>query len=99
MGGPALELARLHLRVRECPDPGGYLDEPGRDQDVDAAVKRLVDAKKLHVDAAGRIERLAEELRPHLAAGIETRVNLKIARELGVTIPGEVLKRADRIVE
>ena len=26
-------------------------------------------------------------------------VNLKIARQLGVTIPGEVLKRADRIIE
>ncbi len=26
-------------------------------------------------------------------------VNLKIARELGVTIPGEVLKRADRIID
>jgi putative ABC transport system substrate-binding protein len=26
-------------------------------------------------------------------------INLKIARELGVTIPGEVLKRADRIID
>lgn len=71
--GVGRELARLHLRVRECTDPEGYLDEPGRDQDVDAVVKRLLDAKKLDIDAAGRVERLAEELRPHIAAGLETR--------------------------
>jgi ABC-type uncharacterized transport system substrate-binding protein len=26
-------------------------------------------------------------------------VNLKVARELGVTIPSEVLKRADQVIE
>ena len=67
------ELARLHLRVHKCADPKGYLDEPGRDQDVDAVVKRLVDAKKLDIDTAGRVKRLAKELRPHVAAGIATR--------------------------
>ena len=25
------ELSRLHHRIKECPDPQGYLDEPGRD--------------------------------------------------------------------
>jgi aminoglycoside phosphotransferase (APT) family kinase protein len=67
------ELARLHLRVRECADPEGYLDEPGRDQDVGAALQRLVDARKLDIDAAKRVERLAEELRPNSAEAIETR--------------------------
>ena len=71
--GVGRELARLHLQVRECADPEGYLDEPGRDQDVDAVVKRLVDAKTLDIEAAGRIECLAQELRPYIAAGIETR--------------------------
>ncbi len=71
--GVGRELARLHLRVRECADPDGYLDEPVRDQDVDAIVKRLVAAKKLDIDVAGRVEHLAEELHPYLAAGIETR--------------------------
>lgn len=61
------------MRVRECADPEGYLDEPGRDQEVGAVVKHLVDAKKLDIDAAGRVERLTEELRPYIAAGIETR--------------------------
>jgi len=67
------ELARLHLRVRECPDPDGYLDHPARDQDVGAVVKRLVDAGRVDLDVARRIERVAEELRPRIAEGIETR--------------------------
>jgi aminoglycoside phosphotransferase (APT) family kinase protein len=67
------ELARLHLRVRECADPEGYLDEPGRDQDVGAALQRLVDSRKLDIDAAKRVERLAEELRPYSAEAIEAR--------------------------
>lgn len=33
------ELAKLHLRVRECADPQGWLDPPARDQDIDAALK------------------------------------------------------------
>ena len=28
------ELAKLHIRVRACADPSGYLDQPARDQDV-----------------------------------------------------------------
>jgi len=71
--GVGRELARLHLRVRECADPEGYLDEPRRDQDVDAAVKRLVDAKKIDIKAAQRVERLTEDLRSYIATGIGTR--------------------------
>jgi len=67
------ELARLHLRIQECADPEGYLDEPGRDQDVGAALQLLVDAKRLDIDAARRIERLAEELRPYSAEAFTTR--------------------------
>ena len=62
--GVGCQLARLHLRVLECADPQGYLDEPARDQDVDVAVKRLVDAKKLDIKAAGQVEHLTNELRP-----------------------------------
>lgn len=71
--GVGRELGRLHVRVRECADPDGYLDEPRRDQDVDAALKRLVDANKLDVETARRVERVAEELRRHIGDGIETR--------------------------
>ena len=71
--GVGRELARLHMRVRECADPKGYLDEPARDQDVDAAVKRLVDAKKLDIKAAGQVEQLTKGLRPYIATIIETR--------------------------
>lgn len=71
--GVGRELARLHLRVRACADPDGYLDQPARDQDIGAVVKRVVDAGRVGIDVARRIERIAEELRPHIAEGIETR--------------------------
>jgi aminoglycoside phosphotransferase (APT) family kinase protein len=45
--------------VRECADPYGYLDQPGRSQDISAALNQLVAADKITADAAGRIERLA----------------------------------------
>jgi aminoglycoside phosphotransferase (APT) family kinase protein len=67
------ELARLHERVRECPDPNGYLDNPTREQDLGAILKRLVDARRVDDHTARRIERLIAELRPHLAEGVKTR--------------------------
>lgn len=67
------ELARLHRRVETCPDPDGYLDEPDRDQDVETVMKRLVDARRLDVDAARSVERLAGELRPLATPGLERR--------------------------
>lgn len=69
--GVGRELARLHVRIRECADPDGYLDEPGRDQDIDAVVSRLVDAEKLDIATAGQVVRLADSLRPYAAAGTE----------------------------
>lgn len=71
--GVGRELARLHLRVRECADPQGYLDDPERDQDIDAIVKRLVQAKKLNIATAAHVERLADELRPYMGTGTEIR--------------------------
>lgn len=70
--GVGRELARLHL-VRECADPDGYLDQPARDQDISAVVKRLVDAGRVDINVARRIERMVEELLPHIAERIETR--------------------------
>ncbi len=71
--GVGRELARLHLRVRECADPDGYLDQPGRDQNIGAVVKRLVDAGRVDTDVARRIEGLTDELRSHIAEPLETR--------------------------
>jgi aminoglycoside phosphotransferase (APT) family kinase protein len=67
------ELAKLHLRVRECADPYGFLDQPERDQDISGVLERLVDAARVDIDTAGRIERLAEELRPRVAEVSEPR--------------------------
>ncbi len=68
------ELSRLHDRVRVCPDPNGYLDDPGREPDrVDALLKRLVDAQTITAAAAGEVERLAAELRSHVTSGTDLR--------------------------
>src|SRR5262245_11090733 len=67
------ELARLHLRVRECPDPDGYLDDPGREQNLDAVLKALVDVRRVDLDMARRVERLIDELCPHLDGGVDVR--------------------------
>lgn len=67
------ELAKLHLRVLECADPNGYLDQPARDQDIGAVLSRLVDAGRVDIDMARRIERMAEELHPRLTEVIDTR--------------------------
>ncbi|MBW3564066.1 MAG: aminoglycoside phosphotransferase family protein [Acidobacteria bacterium] len=71
--GVGRELAKLHVRVSDCADPQRYLDDPARDQDVNAAIRRLVEAKRLDTLAADQLRRLVEELRPHIATGIQTR--------------------------
>jgi aminoglycoside phosphotransferase (APT) family kinase protein len=67
------ELARLHLRVRACPDPDGYLDDPGREQDLDAVLKPLVDARRIGLDTARSVEGLIAELRPYLGGQVDVR--------------------------
>ena len=67
------ELAKLHDRVRECADPSGYLDQPARDQDVDAALTRLVAARTVGDDVADRIAALANELRAFAAERFDPR--------------------------
>ena len=67
------ELAKLHLRVRACADPHGFLDQPARDHDVGGALERLAAAAKVDVDTHRRLERLAEELRPRVPGTSESR--------------------------
>jgi aminoglycoside phosphotransferase (APT) family kinase protein len=68
------ELAKLHVRVRACADPNGYLDQPGRAQDVHGALKHLLAAQKITADALRRIESLAEELQPPPLCEVERRL-------------------------
>jgi aminoglycoside phosphotransferase (APT) family kinase protein len=67
------ELARLHLRVRECPDPDGYLDDPGRERDLDAVLKPLVDTRRIDLDTARSIGGLIADIRPHLDGQVDVR--------------------------
>jgi Ser/Thr protein kinase RdoA (MazF antagonist) len=60
------ELARLHLRVLACPDPKRFLDQPWREPDVAARLAPVVDAGRLTVADARRIEQFAAALQPHL---------------------------------
>lgn len=71
--GVGTELAKLHLRVRECADPAGYLDQPACNQDIGGTVKRLVDAGRVDIDTARRVERMAGELWLRIAQATETR--------------------------
>jgi Ser/Thr protein kinase RdoA (MazF antagonist) len=67
------ELARLHLQVRECPDPNGFLDQPSREPDLESLLKGLVDDGRVAGETAKAAERLAEELCPHITAGVDAR--------------------------
>lgn len=67
------ELARLHVRVRECPDPNGYLDDPARYIDLGRALRQLVEAGTLDTGMARRVEVLAEELDAGAAVSIGSR--------------------------
>lgn len=67
------ELAKLHIRVRECADPNGYLDQPARNQDIGAVLNHLVAAQKIKADAAQQIERKAGELQLNSATEVEPR--------------------------
>jgi aminoglycoside phosphotransferase (APT) family kinase protein len=67
------ELAHLHLRVRECPDPRGWLDRPIREQDLGTLLEQLVKSRRVDDHSAQSVERLIDKLRPHLMEGVETR--------------------------
>jgi aminoglycoside phosphotransferase (APT) family kinase protein len=66
------EIARLHGRVRACPDPHGYLDTPGYELNLEPTLARLVDAGGASRERAREIDHLLGALAPHVrAAGHE----------------------------
>jgi aminoglycoside phosphotransferase (APT) family kinase protein len=83
------ELAELHTRVSQCPDPHGWLDQPERDMTVDHMLATL-DSRLLpaSIDAAA-IEEWIRALRPLVVGPTERRflhndvhaMNLMCARD------------------
>ena len=62
------ELARLHQRVRACPDPRGYLDPSGYELNLHDRVRQLVDRQLADARTARAIEDLIDELAPFVGA-------------------------------
>jgi Ser/Thr protein kinase RdoA (MazF antagonist) len=60
------ELARLHHRVRSCPDPKGWLDRPLRRFDLAERVEAQAAAGRLDHLVATRLHREIERLQPVL---------------------------------
>jgi aminoglycoside phosphotransferase (APT) family kinase protein len=57
------ELALLHNRVQDCPDPHGWLDHPARELHLEERVASLTAASAIDPALAGKLERAAKALR------------------------------------
>ena len=66
--GVGRQLAVLHRRVSESPDPDGWLDHPGREMDLAERVARLAASSCIDAATATEIEQWIEALRPAVAA-------------------------------
>jgi len=62
------ELAKLHSRVRVCPDPHGYLDSPGYEPNLEPTIARFIDAGAANQKSAREISRFLDELAPHVSS-------------------------------
>ena len=58
------QLAVLHSRARECPDPHGWLDHPDREVDLADRVASLTSTGQIDAATACEIERWIEALHP-----------------------------------
>ena len=67
------ELARLHQRVTECPDPDGYLDDPGRPLDLGIHLDRMATAGIVDRATAGAMASLISELEAEVDRPTPTR--------------------------
>jgi aminoglycoside phosphotransferase (APT) family kinase protein len=63
-GAVGRQLAVLHSRVRECPDPHGWLDRPDRDMNLAGCLASLASASHIDRATAKDLERWIEALRP-----------------------------------
>lgn len=67
------QLALLHNRVQDCPDPHGWLDHPARELDLEERVASLAAASAIEPALAGELERAAKALRPALQGPLAVR--------------------------
>jgi aminoglycoside phosphotransferase (APT) family kinase protein len=67
------ELARLHVRIRECPDPNGYLEASTHELNLEPKVARLLEARRIGGHTARAMEQLITDLRPHVTKAVTTR--------------------------
>jgi aminoglycoside phosphotransferase (APT) family kinase protein len=62
------QLALLHNRVQECPDPNKWLDHPERDMDLEPRIAALAAASVIGRGRALELERATKALRPAVEA-------------------------------
>ena len=67
------QLALLHNRVQDCPDPHGWLDRPARELHLEERVASLAAAATIDPALAGEFDRAAKALRPALQGPLTVR--------------------------
>jgi aminoglycoside phosphotransferase (APT) family kinase protein len=63
------QIARLHDRVRSCPDPHGYLDTPGRELRLELVVQRFAECRHGSGAVVREIEHLLSDLSSFVSRG------------------------------
>jgi aminoglycoside phosphotransferase (APT) family kinase protein len=61
------EIARLHDRVKSCPDPMGYLDQPRRELRLDLVIGQFADSPHANRGTIHEIEALVSDLSTFVA--------------------------------
>ena len=67
------EVARLHDRVHDCPDPNGWLDAPVRDLDLPERLQNLAAVSRIEPESRATLARWIEQLMPAVSASIPRR--------------------------
>jgi putative ABC transport system substrate-binding protein len=76
----------------------------GADVEIDALLSHRIDLKALYHRAATYVDKLLKGAKPadlpvERPKKFELVINLKAAKQIGVTIPPNVLARADRVIK